>query len=197
MQSNTSGQISLKNTNRYKAMRLPTPSCFKIDTRFNASDLKHYQTDYYEIERRIEIVCMYEIEIPRQIGQSIKSKKLKKGFTQEQLAKLSNTSRSLVYRLEKGTTNGISLDKLFGILRTLDLELSIIDLDDESKNTGQDTTDSEGHGNHKIKKRPSALTANNAAGKNDSSRNSRAQRKKELRAIQNIKALNAQMNSKG
>lgn len=178
-------------------MRLPTPSCFKIDTRFNASDLKHYQTDYYEIERRIEIVCMYEIEIPRQIGQSIKSKRLKKGFTQEQLAKLSNTSRSLVYRLEKGTTNGISLDKLFGILRTLDLELSIIDLDDESKNTGQDTTDSEGHGNHKIKKRPSALTANNAAGKNDSSRNSRAQRKKELRAIQNIKALNAQMNSKG
>lgn len=155
------------------------------------------QTDYYEIERRIEIICMYEIEIPRQIGQSIKSKRLKKGFTQEQLAKLSNTSRSLVYRLEKGTTNGISLDKLFGILRTLDLELSIIDLDDESKNTGQDTTDSEGHGNHKIKKRPSALTANNAAGKNDSSRNSRAQRKKELRAIQNIKALNAQMNSKG
>lgn len=178
-------------------MRLPTPSCFKIDTRFNASDLKHYQTDYYEIERRIEIVCMYEIEIPRQIGQSIKSKRLKKGFTQEQLAKLSNTSRSLVYRLEKGTTNGISLDKLFGILRTLDLELSIIDLDDESKNTGQDTTDSEGHGNHKIKKRPSALTANNAAGKNDSSRNSRAQRKKELRAIQNIKVLNAQMNSRG
>lgn len=103
MQSNTSGQISLKNTNRYKAMRLPTPSCFKIDTRFNASDLKHYQTDYYEIERRIEIVCMYEIEIPRQIGQSIKSKRLKKGFTQEQLTKLSNTSRSLVYRLEKGT----------------------------------------------------------------------------------------------
>ena len=174
-------------------MRLPTPSCFKIDTRFNASDLKHYQTDYYEIERRIEIVCMYEIEIPRQIGQSIKSKRLKKGFTQEQLTKLSNTSRSLVYRLEKGTTNGISLDKLFGILRTLALELSIIDLDDESKNTGQDTTDSEGHGNHKIKKRPSAFTA----GKNDSSRNSRAQRKKELRAIQNIKALNAQMNSKG
>ena len=136
---------------------------------------------------------MYEIEIPRQIGQSIKSKRLKKGFTQEQLAKLSNTSRSLVYRLEKGTTNGISLDKLFGILRTLDLELSIIDLDDESKNTGQDTTDSEGHGNHKIKKRPSALTA----GKNDSSRNSRAQRQKELKAIQNIKVLNAQMNSRG
>ena len=99
----------------------------------------------------------------------------------------------MVYRLEKGTTNGISLDKLFGILRTLDLELSIIDLDDESKNTGQDTTDSEGHGNHKIKKRPSALTA----GKNDSSRNSRAQRQKELKAIQNIKVLNAQMNSRG
>ncbi|MEE1421075.1 MAG: helix-turn-helix domain-containing protein [Eggerthellaceae bacterium] len=136
---------------------------------------------------------MYEIEIPRQIGQSIKSKRLKKGFTQEQLAKLSNTSRSLVYRLEKGTPNGISLDKLFGILRTLDLELSIIDLDDESKNTGQDTTDSEGHGNHKIKKRPSALTA----GKNDSSRNSRAQREKELKAIQNIKVLNAQTNSRG
>lgn len=140
---------------------------------------------------------MYEIEIPRQIGQAIKNKRLKKGFTQEQLAKLSNTSRSLVYRLEKGTTNGVSLDKLFEILQALDLKFAIIDLDDAPKNIEQNTTSLDLHSTRKrIKKRPSTITANNTAGKNDSSRNSRAQREKELRAIQNIKALNAQMNSR-
>lgn len=44
---------------------------------------------------------MYKIEIPRQIGQAVKVKGLEKGLTQEELAKLSNTSRSLIYRREK------------------------------------------------------------------------------------------------
>lgn len=44
---------------------------------------------------------MYKIEIPRQIGQAVKEKGLEKGLTQEELAKLSNTSRSLIYRREK------------------------------------------------------------------------------------------------
>lgn len=145
---------------------------------------------------------MYKIEIPRQIGQIIKSKRLKKGFTQEQLAKLSNTSRSLVYRLEKGTTNGISLDKLFDILKVLDLEFAVIDLDDALKNIGQDATDQEGipgipDDRIRVKKKPPIRASNDAAVKKNSSRNSRAQRQKELRAIQNIKALNTQKNSEG
>lgn len=44
---------------------------------------------------------MYKIEILRQIGQAVKEKRLEKGLTQKELAKLSNTSRSLIYRLEK------------------------------------------------------------------------------------------------
>lgn len=147
---------------------------------------------------------MYRIEIPRQIGQAIKEKRLEKGLSQEQLAILSNTSRSLIYRLEKGTTNGVSLDKLFDVLRILGLEFALVDLDGSPENAQQNTTKSNiptapnVHRDRKgAKKRHSTRTHNNAAGKNDSSRNSRAQRKKELRAIQNIKALNAQMNSKG
>lgn len=81
-------------------MSQPTTS-FKIDTRFNASKLKHHQTGHYLTDTRIEIVHMYKIEILRQIGQAVKEKGLEKGLTQEELAKLSNTSRSLIYRREK------------------------------------------------------------------------------------------------
>lgn len=136
---------------------------------------------------------MYKIEIPRQIGQTIKSKRLERDLTQEQLAKLTNTSRSLIYRLEKGTTNGISLEKLFEILKALDLELAIIDLNNKQKIIQKITMDSSAHDDQAQveKTAPTPAFTHKATTKKDSIRNSQAQREKELEAIRNIRTLNA------
>lgn len=142
---------------------------------------------------------MYKIEIPRQIGQMIKSKRLEKGFTQEQLASFANTSRSLVYRLEKGATNGISLNKLFDILKVLDLELAIIDSNNTPKSIQKITNSTDAQSNH-AKTRNELLSPapdHKTTIKKDSSRNTPAQREKELKAIQNIRSLNIHKSLKG
>lgn len=131
---------------------------------------------------------MYKINIPRQIGQAIKDKRLEMGLTQVQLAELTNTSRSLIYRLEKGTTNGIMLDKLFQILKALKLGLAITD-DRKSPKSIHGIAMEHDVSNGQAKGR--TVSSRKTATRNDPSRNAPAQLDKERTALRNIKGLDA------
>lgn len=129
-----------------------------------------------------------QVRIPRQIGQAVKDKRIRLGYTQAQLAELSNTSRSLVYRLEKGATNGISLDKLFAILNALGLELAVIDEDKATKSIERITSDLAVDDVQKKPKEQSISPKPNREKKIKASpaRNTQAQYDKEIEAAGNI-----------
>lgn len=132
-------------------------------------------------------------KIPRQIGQAVKEKRLEMGLTQSQLAESSNTSRSLVYRLEKGTAKDMSLDKLYGILGALDLGLAVFDETSRPKSIQavyvDDKADRGGKGQEG--KTLEAGSSSRGASKRNSSRNTEAQYEKELKAASNIKGFKA------
>lgn len=131
------------------------------------------------------------MRIPRQIGQIVREKRLEKGLTQEQLAKLSNTSRSLVYRLEKGTTNGVTLDKLFDILRALELEFAVVDSKDAPKRINAVAAKQAANSDRADAKEqtPSAQKSREGA-ERGSGRNAQARLEKEMRAARGIKGFN-------
>lgn len=135
---------------------------------------------------------MYKVmNIPRQIGQVVKERRLEIGLTQVQLAELTNTSRSLIYRLEKGATNSITLDKLFEILKALELEIAILDAQSPPKIIQKITPRPNSYDVFsETKERISSLCK--AASRSDSSRNAPTQHSKEQAAIRNIKGLNAE-----
>ncbi len=139
---------------------------------------------------------MYRVDIPRQIGQIIKNKRLEMGLTQVQLANLTNTSRSLLYRLEKGTTNGIMLDKLFEILKALELEVAILDVRSSPKGIQKISTGHDAH-NDKAKVKERTSPSRKAADRNTPSRNARTQLDREQEAIRKIRGLNVEKYLKG
>lgn len=138
-------------------------------------------------------------KIPRQIGQAVKEKRHEMGLTQSQLAESSNTSRSLVYRLEKGISNDMSLDKLYSILGALGLGLAVFD--EASKPEGiesvhvGDNADRGGKG-HAGKPLVSGSSSRGMP-KGNSSRNTGIQYERELKAAGNIKGFKAIRSQEG
>ena len=142
---------------------------------------------------------MYKIQIPRQLGKIIKEKRLQAGLTQEQLAQLSNTSRSLIYRLEKGVITGIMFDKLFSVLKVLELELAVIDTQNPPSEINEISLNNKTTPPQPEKDDPAVSTATGrkTKRKNNPNRNTQKQFEKELKALQNIEGLDFKRYIKG
>ncbi|WP_288219987.1 helix-turn-helix domain-containing protein [uncultured Adlercreutzia sp.] len=75
---------------------------------------------------------MERIRTARQIGQTIREKRLQQGLTQQELADASHVSRSLIVRLEKGTATALYPEKLIDVLSALGLHLVLVDAQDKN-----------------------------------------------------------------
>lgn len=140
---------------------------------------------------------MAKLKIPRQIGQVVKDRRIAMGITQSQLAELSGTSRSLVYRVEKGATNGVAFDKLFDVLKALGLELAVVDAKGSFKGTLKNAADTEGGRSMEAlgnRSHPYG-TGCKTASKGSSSRNAETRLEEELKAARNIKGFNVMRSS--
>lgn len=136
---------------------------------------------------------MFKLTIPRQMGRIIKDKRLEKGFTQSKLAELSHTSRALIYRLERGESNGIMLDKLFDILQPLDLELAVLDRTNTSSAIQRVDDHREALHDDGDEKRQPLLPKpiHKADVREGKSENAQTQLEKEINAARNIKGFDA------
>ena len=74
---------------------------------------------------------MKYITTPRQIGCAIREQRRKNGLTQEELAETAQVSRSLIMRLEKGSSTALYPEKLIAVLDALSLRLAIADIGSE------------------------------------------------------------------
>lgn len=140
---------------------------------------------------------MAKLKIPRQIGQVVKDRRIAMGITQSQLAELSNTSRSLVYRVEKGATNGVAFDKLFDVLKALGLELAVVDAKGSFKDALKNAADTEGGRSMEAlgnRLQPYGIGCKTVS-KGSSSRNAETRLEEELKAARNIKGFNVMRSS--
>lgn len=135
---------------------------------------------------------MTKLKIPRQVGQVVKNKRIAMGISQSQLAELSDTSRSLVYRVEKGATNGVAFDKLFDVLKALGLELAVVDTKSASKGAQKNAADMEDGRNMEMPgtRSHSHRTNRKTVSKASSPHDAEAQFEEELKAARNIKGFN-------
>ncbi|MDP2090569.1 MAG: helix-turn-helix transcriptional regulator [Candidatus Gracilibacteria bacterium] len=82
-----------------------------------------YQKEVFERNPKIKELCEQEM-INYLVAQRIKKTREFKGISQLELAKLANTSQSVVARIEAGNQN-LSLNTLHKFLKILGLELKI------------------------------------------------------------------------
>ncbi len=75
---------------------------------------------------------MESIRTSRQIGGTIRKKRLQLGLTQQELADAAQVSRSLIVRLEKGTATSLYPEKLIAVLHRLGLSLVLVDSENEA-----------------------------------------------------------------
>ncbi len=64
------------------------------------------------------------VRLPSQLGAVVQSRRLAKGLTQTELAKLSSTQQKTVSAIENGS-DGTRLDTLLRVIAILDLDLQI------------------------------------------------------------------------
>ena len=65
------------------------------------------------------------VEIPRQAGQYVRSRREELGLTRREAARRAGVSERLLASLELGDAPGIRLDKLLAILHTLEISLYV------------------------------------------------------------------------
>lgn len=65
-----------------------------------------------------------------EIGYAIKDRRAQLGLTQAQVADAAGVSKRCLWSLELGNNSGVQLNKLTAVLKTLDLDLKIVDGDD-------------------------------------------------------------------
>ncbi|MDD5213662.1 MAG: helix-turn-helix transcriptional regulator [Candidatus Gracilibacteria bacterium] len=87
---------------------------------------EQYQKEVFERNPKIKELCEKEM-LNYIIAERLKKAREKKGLSQLELAKLANTTQSVIARIERGNQN-LSLTTLSKFLKLLDLELNITEL---------------------------------------------------------------------
>lgn len=87
---------------------------------------EQYQKEVFERNPKIKELCEKEM-LNYIIAERLKKAREKKWLSQLELAKLANTTQSVIARIERGNQN-LSLTTLSKFLKLLDLELNITEL---------------------------------------------------------------------